>query len=800
MCNWLELKIAKANPNNPKSHTGLVTMQGHPDYIEKLPTCLYLALQLMTDRFASHSISNPHGSTKLTELSVAIGKIAIQYFRTDATTAPSHLAVGDVILGAFNYGEFIHIGLEEGYSLFSPQTPYIVTATEKYVELADIPPQHTKDLILGSTEVPISTLSNIIQGNNRSVIKNYSEEHITDLAEAISEDAPWIQGINKMQATGWQINKDVYHVVNRDFQGMKRIPPKRPFLGTKKSVDDAFDALKALDTPSNRGRYNQAVKLWNKELEVLKIISKNMELDVTRAKAEYLKDLGTFYQYVECDYRGRAYYYEPTMNYQGPDIARGLMQFEEGVVLTRSGLKWLAIHTACSYNQVYEIDEIPTWANPVYKTILEEQQLESISVDKMTLEDREKWTWENLDMILDSRDTLVSCEKSVVFLACCLEWFKYIADPEGHLSHLPVPIDGSCNGYQHSAAISRDATTGALVSMTEQEVPADLYVTAAQELNRRNPSFFSARPAMKMKHIRKGIAKRAVMTRAYSAGKDKISESMYQDCHTEGYTDAFNIDMLDCQTLGSEMYELIKDVCPGATRTMKFLQALAVFQLGSFDTYDNTGKKISKTKKKKLHARKQVLKKIKEPTTEDLTELNDISKTLDSYEVRCTRGNGSRHLDWHTPSGFHVIYESFLEKDWKVRSTIPGFSGGESAQNGRIRHVLKEKTNFPDVQGYQAGISPNWIHGEDSAHMMCILAGWDKAFAGVHDSFSTHASYVEELSDLTKEVFIQMYNIENPYQDIVDRLLVGPKEYDGNLPDLGTLDIEDVRKSAYFFC
>ena len=48
----------------------------------------------------------------------------------------------------------------------------------------------------------------------------------------------------------------------------------------------------------------------------------------------------------------------------------------------------------------YNIEEIPDWCEEDYTTYLKEQELESISVDKMTLNDRVQWTQENMDEIL----------------------------------------------------------------------------------------------------------------------------------------------------------------------------------------------------------------------------------------------------------------------------------------------------------------------------------------------------------------------------------------------------------------
>ena len=803
VANWMTEKVTKTNIMNSKANQGAVTLKGHSEYEDKMLSWMWTALQVLTTRLRTDTREMPQGQCKLTDVSTAIGNAVLGQFMEGDVSVIKHLQVGDLILGAFHSLGYIDIYRDEGYSEHAQTAPYVVEATSKFADLAILPEVMEKDILRATTTRKIPDVSQMIQGHGRKIIKNADERHEADLQESIDSDAPWIQAANKLQQQHWRLNLPVYRVVEEQFEKLLVDVPPRPGIGSKKAVNEALKTLKANDTPANRDKFNHAVKLWNRELESLIQSSKNAEYNIIKIKAAELAKLTEgFYQFVELDYRGRVYYYEPLMNFQGSDMARGMMLFGEGKKLdNESGTKWLAIHTASSFNQTYKLDELPEWVTGEYRA-LKEQGLEDISVDKMTLTDRELWTYENMDMILGSTKDLVDCEKPVSFLACCLEWEAYLANPEEHLSYLPIPIDGSCNGYQHSAAIAKDEITGALVSLVPQDNQADLYVKAAQELLERTPEFFEARPDMKMKHIRKGIAKRAVMTRAYSAGKEKISDSMYRDCHQMGYTDDFDITMLDCMGLGEEVYKLIKDVCPGATRTMEFLQQLAGYELGTFETFDSAGNKVSKTKKKKLNATKQKLKKIKEPTAEELKDLNEVSELLASYETRCTKGNGNRILEWTTPTGFHVIYEAFLTRDIKVQSTIPGFKGGYAAQPGRIKHSLVENTPFPDVQKYQAGISPNFIHSMDASHMAYVISEWDGSFGAVHDSFSAHASDIEALAKLTRETFVDLYDVEDPYYEIANMILQGDGSnlFDEELPEMGSLDIKDVLKSQYFFC
>ena len=95
------------------------------------------------------------------------------------------------------------------------------------------------------------------------------------------------------------------------------------------------------------------------------------------------------------------------------------------------------------------------------------------------------------------------------------------------------------------------------------------------------------------------------------------------------------------------------------------------------------------------------------------------------------------------------------------------------------------------------GISPNFIHSLDAAHMCLVIDRWNGSFGGVHDSFSTHADDVDDLLQLTKEVFIEMYSHDDNYKGIADRIL---RTNPGITLDSGPLNINAVEESDYFFC
>ena len=672
----------------------LIKDPGYPFEIEKI---LYETIEIFQQSFTKTNIT-ASGTCKLTAVSTRIGEMAMhrlgKYDRLTKNGMPwvDLIKVGDLIVEAFLQNKYIDIEYTH-YDSKEKHKCYIVSWGENWNCIDDIPEERDENWLRGSVqeEIQLDTLKNPITG--LPIIKNMSNE--ADFKRL--KQMPFLKAGNKLSQTKWKINKRVLDAV----------------LKLKPELD-----------------------LSNK--------SKRTEYNITTRKAIKLANLDWFCQYIDYDYRGRIYYTESFINFQGSDYSRGIMLFHHGETLDEFGRVWLAIHLASSYNQSYSIDEIPEWCQGNYKDYLKEEKLKNISVDKMILADRVNWCLNNEDFIKDTADNnkiYLDAEKPISFLAAAIEWVNVNSDPN-YKCHLPIPVDGSNNGWQHLGAISKDLNTGKLVGLIPVEIQADFYVQTAKELIKLMPEWFAERPNMKMKHIRKGISKRGSMTRAYSAGAGKIAENMYKDCKAEGYLKEFNITMEDCKKLATNLVKAIKTVCPGPLDTMKFLQKVA-------------------------------------------------QKKLETVN----------HLRWWTPSGFPVRYVSPYLRQVKTRSILLGIKEGK---NQHIKHshfvpIIAKETGkvLADKRAYASGISPNYIHSMDASHMALVIYNWDKDFGAVHDSFSTHANDIYDLLDLTKETFIKMYNTDNFFNKIQETFNVTMPTED--IPEVGELNITEVYDSDYFF-
>ena len=545
-----------------------------------------LAIGILMNYFKRTSESDTTATCKLTAVSTAIGKQLILKTKAESKLK-EQLSLGDLVLEALYQTGYIKIyrpitaeqiewdEWHKNHPTTGPRpqsrAPYMIESGATWPKLAQLPPVIIKKFLSDTTEQPIPPIEHLFQENCSPIIKGWGYKDALDFQVLLNE--PFVRALDKLQSTAWVIDREILKIVeaNRDFfvddtievwdsDGVvydycifgnnSHLPedlmwndaPFYPSRGNKtlekKYYSQLRRAINKKKTPQKeidklQKKYDEAAIDWNAKLVLLKNRSRFDSYTMTVKKANALLN-DTFYQYLDCDYRGRLYYRESYLNYQGKDIERGILKFAEEKPVTEQGLRYLAIHTANSFNKSYDINQLPDWLTTDYNTYLLEEGLESISVDKMTLDDRVLWVENEWDFIVSTwKDRqLHVCENPVMFLACCKELYEIIEEGR-RTTQMPIPIDGSNNGWQHLAAISKDKQAGELVGLIPTEIQKDFYVQTAKALMKLMPQWFEDRQ-IPMKDIRKGISKRGSMTRAYSAGHVAIALNMYADVYQEG--------------------------------------------------------------------------------------------------------------------------------------------------------------------------------------------------------------------------------------------------------------------------
>jgi DNA-directed RNA polymerase len=730
---YLSERVSKILINSDKFQNEGARLLAHSaDWESNLDTYINEAWDSLVKYCTRNKSSTHSASVKLTFASDLIGKRIAKSIDADPTDIKTTLSLGDLMLETFLQDGLIDIIKE--YDGF--KAPYVV----RVVNMTD----SVKPTLIGTSFEPLPPISGLYSPlTNNPFIKGWTDSGL--FKNYLNQT--FVKSLETLRQQPWVLNQPVLAAIREH-----KPPELLELVDTDGEIHYYNIHQENLRLPKKLTHMDGTQFLGKKDPKLQRMLSKYFEYNQIVKKAQLVENK-TFYQEVSCDYRGRVYYAESFLEFQGSDLSRSLFLFGNKKRVTEKGYYWLAIHAASCFNQSYSLTELKElhYLTTDYIGYLEKEGLDSISVDKMTLDDRTLWVKNNLKFIIHTARTksiIDTAEKPYSFLAVCIEiagYHKAKVLKQDYYSGLPVPIDGSNNGTQHLAAMSKDAYAGALVSLTPTDIQKDFYVAVAKELITLAPEWF-AEKNMPMKHIRKGIAKRGCMTRSYSAGRKRIAKNMYEDCHMEGYTSRYSITEDDCDMLAGKLIDAINNVCTGPLKTMKYLQKVA------------------------------------------------------AHELDC----GRNQMSWHTPSGFPVVYKAFLQQEWKQRGTIKGIQGNK---DGRVMHVVKVNVNnqetgakVPCKRSFASGISPNVIHSYDAAHMANTIVAFNGSFGAVHDSFSTHADEVDFLQEVTKQTFIAQYDVDNFFDIIQDTLMLNKDTFEYPQPKLGALNLSQLTDSKYFFC
>jgi DNA-directed RNA polymerase, mitochondrial len=303
--------------------------------------------------------------------------------------------------------------------------------------------------VVGAVNCPTGTLSEVhslpmVKTRSTEVIDRLNTEPMTEVFSAI----------NALQDTAWRINKRVLEVaqVAWDQDWAVGLPPRA--------------ALAMPVKPSDIDTNEEAKKAWKKAAAKVHTIRNQSKGTLAQggalfAVASKLVDSEALYFPHQADFRGRLYPVPGTLNPQGCDLSKALLEFSEGKTITHpSEADWLAIHGA------------NLWG-----------------IDKVSMEDRIAWVLANRNDILASAADPESHrwwtqadggDKAWQFLAFCFEWSDWLTKGVGVVTHLPVSVDGSNNGLQILSLLCRDELGGKLTNVSPSDLPQDVYGEVAK--------------------------------------------------------------------------------------------------------------------------------------------------------------------------------------------------------------------------------------------------------------------------------------------------------------------------------
>jgi len=531
-----------------------------------------------------------------------------------------------------------------------------------------------------------------------------------------------MKAVNVLQATPWEVNTEVHDVLRLvwDRNIPVGLPQSEPY--TVPDCPVPKNLKKADMTEDQRTRFDE----WKSEARVVHTMNKErvskcfQVIRVLRTAQEY-KDYDKFWFVYQCDFRGRIYATVSGLSPQGPDFAKALLRFADGKPLTERGLYWLRVHGANTFGE-----------------------------DKLSYADRIKWTIEHEKLIrataedpTSNTDFWGNADKPWQFLAFCFEYNRYLQGGLGVVSHLPIALDGTCNGLQNFSAMLADAVGGLSVNLSPSDKPNDIYTRVAEVCTAKLRD--SADPLATFwldfakvsagGHLPRALSKRPVMTLPYGSTQQSCREYIYKFM-LEDAPDAFPPEMRFKLSLFLTpiLWESIGEVVIAARRAMEWIQ-----------------------------------------------------------KVSAMVGKENLPTVWETPIGFPVYQGRKQVISKRVETELAG----------KIRLRLNADSNKIDVQKQRLGAAPNFVHSMDACHLMMTLLKGNEAgitsFACIHDDFGTHAEDTDKLHHALRWAFVEMYEGNNVLEDFRDSMQATVDITLPPVPPKGTLNLKDILHSPYFF-
>eukprot|EP00523_Entomoneis_sp_CCMP467_P022963 CAMPEP_0168827670 /NCGR_PEP_ID=MMETSP0727-20121128/117_1 /TAXON_ID=265536 /ORGANISM="Amphiprora sp., Strain CCMP467" /LENGTH=1128 /DNA_ID=CAMNT_0008880841 /DNA_START=18 /DNA_END=3404 /DNA_ORIENTATION=- len=574
-------------------------------------------------------------------------------------------------------------------------------------------------------------------------------------AEALNmaDNTVLLDGLNVLGSVPWKINKRLVEVSQKCWEDnipLGDIPSQTDIDVPDKPIKPEFvPEWPEKGTPA----YDALLKEWEQYRDAFQRFSRkhrqNMDLRGLRCsailkldQAKKFQDFDSIFFPYNVDFRGRAYPIPPHLSNVGSDLCRGLLQFAKSKPLGPRGLYWLKVHLANFAGN-----------------------------DKITFDERVKFVDEHMDVVRRSAENpfeerwWMGLEDPFQGLATCMEIIKAIdsGDPQSYECSLPVHMDGSCNGLQHYAALGRDKGGGRYVNMCAESKPQDVYsgvmkdvIRIVEEESKRELDFDTTDPdsltkAQKIElknnkaakllngHIDRGVVKRPVMTSVYGVtligARAQIEEKIVEKLENAGY----DVD---------ELHREIFVACGYLAKVV--IQVIRFHFTGAEETME-------------------WLKKCAKIITQH------------GYPVA-----------WISPIGVPAIQPYRQTKPAKVITVSQTVTLNDSSSDDLPLNKARQVSAFP----------PNYIHSLDSSHMLLTALEMDRrglTFSAVHDSFWTHPCDVDEMNEVLRDVFVDLY--ERPILQDLKRgwELRYPDVTFPEPPEHGELDLQEVKKAPYFF-
>lgn len=590
--------------------------------------------------------------------------------------------------------------------------------------------------------------------NQQHLVK--SDEHIQlDRLTLVMHrgDSPIFRALHGLQSSAFKINKRVLAVMEL----LKDTDTPAP-VAPKERIDFA---------EKEKAEKGKIYTKWHREE-----LPKRTAFINTLAEAKDNEDEPTIFFPHTFDYRGRVYPTGAYLNPQGNDISRGLLVFSEGKAIdTPVAADALAIHGANCYGK--GIDKLPLperrqWVNDHKQDIVEVANANNPRGINFWEKAKDRWQ----------------------FLAFCYDWTDYCNSTSRYVSHLPVYVDGTCNGYQHMAALMRSRNTGKLVGMAPwegEEERRDIYETAITFVETQVKENAIGGDATAQYILRvfaakqndeswlefgRDLAKIPVMTYAYGSNQKGISDALQEKIK----------DKWGDSKIPLTQWELLQEKRPYYSKKKK--KDIEVSGLWDFSFY------LAGLFIKAINI--------------DMAGASDARKQLETIGKKLAgvgKGGIPQPIRYTSPAGFPVVLAEYeMLEDRKEVEVL-----GERLRFDLQKPKIRNGEPLLDPEATAQGFPPHVVHSLDSAHLVltidrCLSEGM-RSFATTHDCFGCLAADMPRMNSILRDAFIDMYrnlDMHSLAVMLAEENGIDPKKF-RNIEVRGDLDLDYIRQSPTFF-
>lgn len=532
--------------------------------------------------------------------------------------------------------------------------------------------------------------------------------------------SPLLSTLNTLQKTQWTIDRENLDILDTLFStggGRAGVPDskRKPYPPKPPDFDESREAKRLWLSEASKINGMNATQAGRTHLV-------SGQITTAKEMVSLMDKYGTdaiYYPWEAC-FRYRVYPKHTTLSPQSSDTGRGLLKFTRGVPLGDYGYKWLSIGLS-----------------------------NAIGEDKLSFDDRFQYVHDNerdiKKWVEDPKQYTGWCDADSPFqtLMIAREWVEAQKDKEGFVSHVPIGLDGTCNGLQHFAALGRDRAAAKLTNLLPSDKPQSLYLAIV----------------------------------------DAVDEIVDRDCRETPYKNEEGF-VNPCHAWKGR---IVKEVVKTPIMTTPY----GVTSFGMMDQIQSA----IQDEKMDGHSGKNIrymMECIQEAMQEVLFSASSIMDWLKTVSHRFITANKS--LSWTSPNGMPVFqeYPNFAQSRIYTAFHCITWRNPDRVNKEFPRSLSKNKNSTP----------PNFVHNLDATHMMYVM---DMAqnlgiedFRMIHDSFGVHAGHCEEIHPIINRAFYDLHS-----SPILERFKSECEKTLGEelppIPDKGDLDMNEVLESLYMF-